>query len=154
MTEKIQIPEGLPRFDDEKAFIIICGGMEARVLSGENGILSDVFRLKGPEIHYSDKETRFTTNAGGRSLGMGSVLEQVGEKEKSEFFVELERKMSETIGGGFSGKIYVLVPKFAASRTIESIPLSARGSVIIAADGNYLDKSLVEILEIVSGKEA
>ena len=154
MIMEIQIPKELPQFEDEKTLIIVCGGLEARAFMGNSGVLSEIFHVRAPEIHYSDKETRFTTNTGGRDLGMGGIVEPVEEKEETNFFIELKNSMKEAVEGHLPEKIYVLAPEYAVSKTIKSLPVSLQINAVIAARGNYLDKHPTEILKLIKDNKA
>ena len=146
----ISIPEGLPRFEGEKVMIAVCGGLSARVLKGEDGELSEIFSLRAPEIHYSDREMSFVSNSKGERLGSGGVMEQVDEKEKREFLSEFERLMAKELADAKFDRIYVLVPEYAAKEVLDVIPGAMAPRTVVAAYGNYLDQPDTKILRYIA----
>lgn len=141
----MHIPEDLPQFNEGSALVAVCGSKAGRVFLAGEGELSELFFIDHEDIKYSDDEGFF----GSKETG-GSPEIPVDEMEESKFIDKFRIAVSEAIKENDPEKIYLFAPSEAVPAVIDAFTSDMKEKIIIAKEGNYVDRHPSEFLKYIA----
>lgn len=138
----MDIPRGLPRFEDERAFFIVTGKQVGKIYSAAGGKIAEVSAVVVPPIKYSDRENPV----------MG--YKQKDQTAKKEFLKEIAGEIKEVVLPARPSALYLFTPDYSIREIQDVLPREARSKIKMSFTGNFTKFSPLDLLAKVKTEEA
>ena len=146
----MKIPQQLPHFNRRTVLFIVTGKQEAVFYKASDGLIERVHAFKISEPEQSDRESEFKTRGRGQTFRSGSAWERRNNDVIRDFISKFRHDMSEYVHPEYFHRAYLFVPPQVKAKVWESIPQALGKRISVTIDGNYINKSPLELVKMVA----
>ncbi|MDP3901095.1 MAG: host attachment protein [bacterium] len=142
----MKISQILPQFEKTSALLIVSGKAGAVLYRASEGEIEEVSSFRVDPVRYSDKEGFSQRSGQGRVFASGSSLEAPKEKERKEFFKNLEDHLKR-LNPETAKECFLFAPGHLVQEIKEHLPIHLQERMKKTVEGNFVSHHPFKILE-------
>lgn len=147
----MKIPQEYPQFEQKNTLLVVMGTNHGITYYAVDGELDKVDEVRIEEPEYSDNEGLFK-RGGGEQASYGSVLESKKDEYQKRFSKEFYNKIFDFSKDKDIEQIYLFCPSTMNHLIEEDWDEKMKNITLAKFDGNYVQKTPVELLEMIKNK--
>ncbi|MEI6480065.1 MAG: hypothetical protein WCO12_00900 [bacterium] len=145
----MHISNGLPKFENVNALIVVMGAKSVLFYTGSNSTLEELesFYLKEPE--YSKNRTMRGVNAEKGKSSLRSAYTSRGPSLLTDFLQGFYKHLVNILKQNVITKIYMFCPTYMEARVRNILPKDIHNKIVAVHRGNFVKKHPFEILKML-----
>ncbi|HLC70037.1 MAG TPA: hypothetical protein VJH75_03250 [Patescibacteria group bacterium] len=143
----MQIKNGLPKFRNETALIIVSGTNDARLFEAKNGEINETGYIKAEKPDYSDREGHFKVRSASKAMRSGAVYEDKEHIVKKDYFKTLRPILKRYTNENEPTYLYLFCPQPIKEEIRNVFPPALQSKLTLVETGNYNHRHPFDLLE-------
>jgi len=143
----MKIKDSLPQFNNKRALIIVTGREYAEFYLASNGEVATLEKIETEKRSPAEVVDKFKTRTSGYIVS--GADEEETKRETREFLSMFEEKFPDILRVATPELIYLFSPSYISQEILHRIPKSKINTVAAHFDGNYRDKHLFDLLQMI-----